>query len=355
VATVTRQPRVHSWRGRGSPPGARLPGDFAPDRDRQTLALAGAVSRWLVIGTVLVAGGSVFGLPAPTAPVALFIAGLGLAAGVPHGAIDHLTAARLTGGRSIILVGGAYAGLAAAAWAVMAWVGPVALIVVVALSALHFGLGELEVSRQLTGWQPTPVLGVAIVVAGCGALLLPLARSGDQLAEVASAVSPDIAQLIGSAPVQTGLVVAWLVAALAAVAGALWSGHPAVALDIVLVGLLGTLAPPLVAFAVWFGGWHALRHYARMLTVEPGCAQLVADGRRQAAARRFVRLAAWPSLAALAVVAALGWFSVVAHDPTAIVAEALRVLLALTVPHMVVVLWLDRTSDRDNPTAFSKQ
>lgn len=308
------------------------------------MALAATASRWLVIAVVLLAGGPLVGLPAISAPAALVIAGLGLVAGVPHGAIDHLTATRLTGGRSIVLVCGAYAGLAAATWAVMAWVGPMALMVVVALSALHFGLGELEVSRQLTGWRPSPVIAAAIVVAGCGALLLPLARSGQQLGEVASAVSPDIARLFGSVPVQTSLVVAWLVAALAAVVGALWWGHRTVALDIVLVGLLGALAPPLVAFAVWFGGWHALRHYARILTVDPGCAALVAAGRRRAAMRRFAGLAAWPSAAALSTVVALGWITVVTPEPTALVAEALRVLLALTVPHMVVVLWLDRFS-----------
>ena len=43
-------------------------------------------------------------------------------------------------------------------------------------------------------------------------------------------------------------------------------------------------------------------------------------------------------------VVALGWITVVTPEPTALVAEALRVLLALTVPHMVVVLWLDRSS-----------
>jgi hypothetical protein len=59
--------------------------------------------------------------------------------------------------------------------------------------------------------------------------------------------------------------------------------------------------------------------------------------------RRFIRLAAWPSVAALAAGAALGWTTVVAPDPAALMAEALRVLLALTVPHMVVVLWLDRS------------
>ena len=350
MATVARQPRVHGWLGRDSPAGACLPGGFAPGTDRRFLAAAATWSRWLALGTVLLAAGSISWLPASTAPVALVVAGVGFAAGVPHGAIDHLMASRLTGGRSIMVVAAAYAGLAAVAWALMAWAGPVALLSVVALSALHFGLGELEVARELTGWRPRPIPAAAIVVAGCGALLLPLARSGDQVKTVASAVSPEVALLIGAAWVQVGLVAAWAVAAVVAVTSAVRSGHRTVALDIVLIGLLGALAPPLVAFALWFGGWHALRHCARMLTVEPGCAELVAAGRRLAAVRRFAGLAAWPSVAALTVVAALGWFTVVAPDPTTFVAEVLRLLLALTVPHMVVVMWLDRTTDRLNPT-----
>ena len=42
--------------------------------------------------------------------------------------------------------------------------------------------------------------------------------------------------------------------------------------------------------------------------------------------RRFVGLAAVPSVAALTVVAALAWFTVVAPDPTTVVAEVLRAL-----------------------------
>ena len=310
------------------------------------LPIAAAWSRWLMVGTVLVAGGHLVGVPTPSASVALFVAGLGFIAGIPHGAVDHLLAARLTRGRPVMLIAAAYGGMAALAWALMNWVGPIALVVVVALSALHFGLGELEVSRQLTGWRPSRIPAVAIVIAGSGALALPLARSGDQLAGVAMAVSPGLGSLIGAAPMQTGLTVAWLIATVVAVTASLRSGHPSVALDLTLIGVLGLVAPPLVAFAVWFGGWHALRHSARMLTVEPGCALLLSIGQPRAAAQRLVRLAALPSIAALTTVAALGWFTVAAPDPTAVLAEVLRLLLALTVPHMVVVAWLDRISDR---------
>ncbi len=300
------------------------------------------------MGTALVAGVSGVGLATISAPVALSVAGLGFVAGVPHGAADHVIATRLAGGRSMVLVAAAYAGAAVCAWALLRWADPTALIVAVALSALHFGLGELEVVHRLCHWRPRLGTAAAIVVAGCGALLLPLARCGDQLSAVAKTVSPALATVIGRTPVQQGLVVVWLLAALVATVGSLRSGHPAVALDVVIVGAVGMLAPPLVAFAVWFGGWHALRHCGRLLTLEPGCVDLLTIGRPGAAVLRLIRLAALPSLAAWTVLAALGWFTVAATDPTAVVADVLRLLLALTVPHAVVVLWLDRGGARRN-------
>ena len=292
----------------------------------------------------MVASAHFAGLPAITGPVALVVAGLGFLAGVPHGAADHVMAARLSGGRSMVGIGVVYAGIAAAAWALLEWGGLAALIVVVALSAVHFGLGELEVSRQLTGWRPGRMIAIAIAIAGCGALLLPLARSGEQLRGVAAAISPGLASVISGQPLERGLLIMWAVAAAAAIIAALWSGHLWVAADVALVGALGMLAPPLVAFAVWFGGWHAVRHCARMLTVEPQCAALVSSGRNRAAVLRLIRLAALPSVAALTTVLALGWITVTAADPTVVVAEILRLLLALTVPHMVVVWWLDRAA-----------
>lgn len=306
------------------------------------LSTAAAWSRRLAVGTVLVTGGHLIGVPALSSSVALAIVGLGLIAGIPHGAVDHLTATRLAGGRSLAVIVAGYAAVAAVVWVLLRWAGPVALVAVVVLSAVHFGLGELEVSRQLTRWRPGRLIAAAMVVAGCGALALPLARSGEQFSAVAAAVSPGLARLLAAAPLQIGVTVTWLCCAVVAMIAALRDGHAVIALDIALIGALGLVAPPLVAFAVWFGGWHALRHCARLLSVEPGCAALLADGRRRAAAHRLARLAALPSLAVLTAVGALVWVTLAAPNPTAAVAEALRVLLALTVPHMVVVLWLDR-------------
>lgn len=315
---------------------------------RSPLATAATWSRWVVSGTALVASVHVIGLPAVPAPVVLAVAGLALMAGVPHGAADHAIATCLAGGRPVVAVVAAYVGVTAGAWALLWWAGPIALIAVLALSTLHFGLGELEVARQLTGWRPPCLVTLAIVVAGSGALLLPLARCGDQLGAVARAISPSLARALGWAPMQIGLVVVWLLAALVALVASLRTAHRAVALDVLILGAVGVLAPPLLAFAVWFGGWHSLRHCARLLTIEPGCAALLAAGRRRKAVLRLIRLATVPTLAAWTVFAALGWFTAAASDPSTVLAPVLRLLLALTVPHALVVHWADRNTHRED-------
>lgn len=280
-------------------------------------------------------------LPHPAQDVlVLVLVAAGLLAGLPHGSVDHRLAAELTGW-STPVVAAVYAALAVLAWVLLTVTGPAALMVVVALSVAHFGLGELEVVWETTGWRPSPTVAVAVAVAGTGALLLPLARSGQQLAEVATSISPQLGTLLAEAPVRIALAGIWVAAATLAASAALRAHKHAVVLDIVLVGALGAVAPPLVAFAVWFGGWHALRHCARLLTVDTRSADLLADGQPRRAVVALARLAAWPTLAAVVVLAGLLLATLTAADPSAAVGATLLVLLALTVPHMLVVLWLD--------------
>ena len=202
---------------------------------------------------LLVSCAHVVGLPALTPEAVLIISGIGLIAGLPHGGVDHLMAMRLTG-QPVALVVAGYAAVAALAWALLQWAGPIALAVVVALSALHFGLGELEVTRELTGWRPGRLTTTALVLAGSGALVLPLARSGEQFNAVATAVSPGLAELIGAAPVRTGLLIGWLVSAAVAVSAALLAGQRGSALDVILIGALGGSRDILQPLSVFKGG-----------------------------------------------------------------------------------------------------
>lgn len=299
--------------------------------------VAGALLVTLVLAPFVSAG--------TAATVTFLVAGVGFLAGVPHGAVDHLLLSRMTG-RPLAEVVLAYAAAAVAAWSLLTWAGAVAWVVVVGLSVAHFGLGELQVWRGSTGWRPGRVVSLAATVAGAGALLVPLARSGDLLGAVAAALSPGLALVITADPVRLGVAITWAVAACVAAAAAWRAGHATVVGDLVLIGALAALLPPLAAFAVWFGGWHAVRHTGRLLADEPGCAALVAAGRTGSALLRFGRLAALPSAAALVVIVALAALATSAVDPVRGIAEVLRVLLALTVPHMLVVLWFDRRDGR---------
>ena len=222
------------------------------------------------------------------------------------------------------------------------------------MSALHFGLGELEVAREITGWRPGGATAVAIVAAGAGALVLPLVRSGDQFSSVAVAVSPGLAEVIGASPVRIGLFAAWLAAALVAVPQfdslrallgctrrrAHRRARPAAASVAGVRGVVRRLA--CVA---------ALRAH---VDTEPGSAALLDRGRGKSAVLHLAKLAALPSIVALTAVMALGWFTVTAPDSAVVMAEVLRLILALTVPHMVVVMWLDRAPRLPGPSAVNR-
>ncbi len=87
---------------------------------------------------------------------------------------------------------------------------------------------------------------------------------------------------------------------------------------------------------MWFAGWHAVRHTARLLQLDPRSAGEDSAG---PALRRFVRAAALPSAAALAGVTALALV-------TGVTGALLVALLALTVPHTAVVARLPSTPAR---------
>lgn len=305
------------------------------------MAAAMAWSRRLVVVTVVLALGA-RALPVAAQDVFVFVlVAAGLLAGLPHGSIDHRLAAQLTG-RSTLLVGLGYAAVAAVTWVLLTTTGPIALVPVLGLSLVHFALGELEVLRSTTTWRPSWVVSAAVSLAGTGALLLPLARAGGQLSAVAASISPQLGALIASTPGRVGLVALWTSAAAIAMVAATRARQRSVVLDVVLIGALGALAPPLVAFALWFGGWHALRHCARLLCVDGRSADLISRGETRRAIAVLARVAAGPTLAAVLVLAGLVFFTATSADPSAAVGSTLVVLLALTVPHVLVVVGMDR-------------
>ena len=112
------------------------------------------------------------------------------------------------------------------------------------------------------------------------------------------------------------------------------------AVDLLLLFALSFFAPPLIAFAVYFGFWHAIRHTARLVPKLPSAMQKVASGKPLAV----FFTAVIPGLYAILGIFILGIFFV-ARGTSDVSRDFLWVILviiwALTVPHMATTAKFD--------------
>jgi Brp/Blh family beta-carotene 15,15'-monooxygenase len=272
----------------------------------------------------------------------------GLLLGLPHGAVDHLVPGFRLGWRLRVLAGFAagYAALAAAGWLAFRAAPGAALLAFVAVSVWHFGSGETAFADLRAG-RPVRRRVPASVVVGALVLLVPLVRGAEATAAVVAAVVPGSDGRLPSEP--AAVVLGVVLAATAVLAGTLLGARRW--LDAAELGVLTALVlvvPPLAAFGVWFGCWHAVRHVARVGAEDPGNRADLVAGRLGRPLRRFAVQAALPTAAVLVVLALLwstagGWRAFVATD--------VPVLAALTLPHVLVVGWLDRSESGGRRTS----
>ncbi|MGU3291514.1 beta-carotene 15,15'-dioxygenase, Brp/Blh family [Williamsia sp. M5A3_1d] len=279
---------------------------------------------------------------ADPAPLQAALVALGLVLGVPHGALDHLVAARMLAVRASVAAAG-YAVLAAGAWALLHWGGPIPLAVMIVASVVHFGLGEVE-TMDVAAAETVPRVGM--VIAGAGCLILPLARGGPGWDETLATLSGSLARLLADDAMQAAVIGLWVVSAVISVIWFARRGRWSGVVDVAVVAAVGATVAPLTAFALWFGLWHAPRHLARLVDIE------VTDGRSAtvtAATRRLALRAAPATVGALLTLTAIVAVVVGSDSTVGAVAAAIVVLLALTAPHMVVVAALDAHAHRARP------
>jgi Brp/Blh family beta-carotene 15,15'-monooxygenase len=216
-------------------------------------------------------------------------------------------------------------------------------IFVVVMSATHFGIGdsaflkELDSLKDQTGsripaWLYAPAAGLLPV-------MIPLVNS--RSSEALTKVNSELVDWHQGYTTEIILAVA-AIAALCLL-GLLQRKRYRDALDIALLAALASIAPPLVAFAVYFGCWHALRHTARLTSLLPNSESAYLRGR---GGQAFVA-AVIPGLPALfgtiIFIAVLAGFS--QQDLSdKFLWLTLVTIWALTVPHMVVTAKLDRAA-----------
>lgn len=273
-----------------------------------------------------------------TSPWQVWLAVAALAIGIPHGALDHLvTVPSMRLGPMIRFVAGYVAVAALALAAIMIWPIP-GFIGVIAMSAAHFGMGDASFARQaeLAGGRKAVPWWVYAIPAGALPVVIPLTN-----AEAANALALVNPVLVGWHFGFDGILL-WATALLG-LASVLWlsiAGRLRDAGDLLALGLLALLTPPLVAFAAYFGLWHALRHTAR-LSLEYGPSRTLVDQGTWLRGLWRVTVPGLPALVGTMIVAAVLSF-VVDGGWEIYLWVALAVIWALTVPHMALTWRLDR-------------
>ena len=268
------------------------------------------------------------------------IALIALAIGIPHGALDHLVTLPRSSVKKMVLFISIYVAVAVVAVVALLTWNVVGFIFVVVMSAVHFGIGDAsfisEIDRRSENSKRFQKYLYASA-AGTLPVVIPLVseKSTSALEKVNPALVNWHQGLNNDLLLWTMLITAFALLRL------IQKRRDGEAIDLVLLYLLAVTAPPLVAFAVYFGCWHAMRHTARLTLTLPSSQAAFAQG---SAGKAFIRavLPGTPALVGTFVVAAL--IVILRGDSLddQFLWVSLVVVWALTVPHMAVTARLDR-------------
>ena len=271
----------------------------------------------------------------------VIIAVVALAIGIPHGALDHLVTLPKSEPKKMALFIAVYVAVAIVAVIGILNFNIVGFIVVLFMSAIHFGIGDAafineidkraEGSKKLNRWFYIPAAGFTPV-------FIPLVNSAST--EALASVNP--ALINWHQGFDSQILFTITVFAILAIGVMVFDKRYREALDLIVLLLLAHLAPPLIAFAVYFGCWHAMRHTARLTLSLPRCVENIAQGMLRKAFSNAV-IPGLPALIGTFLVA--GLLAISGRDFTdEFFWMALVVVWALTVPHMAVTAKLDRAA-----------
>ncbi len=280
----------------------------------------------------------------PSISFQLVLAVFALALGIPHGAIDHLVAIpRKPNSRFVIYIL-VYTLIAVlAGWLISSW-NIFGFQAVLVMSALHFGFGdasygnEMRSSKNLPPYKKIDVLLYGLA-AGIAPVFLPL--TDIRATSALKRIHPNLINWANGS--QNSLRHFFLYYIVISIVLLAIKFKIRLALDLTLIFLLSWITPPLVAFACYFGLWHALRHTARLVPKYEKSKILAVNGLWWGAITRafFAGIYALVGTILLALILMIflpGKFS------SSFFWSALLIVWALTVPHMITTAKFDRIS-----------
>jgi beta-carotene 15,15'-dioxygenase len=324
---------------------------------------------WLFVAALVLLFAAGFRVPtwAEYLPFALSLVVFGL----PHGAVDHLAVPRLLDRKAgvtgpVLAVGLLYlvlGGLYLALW----FVAPsAAFALFIVLTWFHWGGGDLHALAAFVsdrGEYPAgrPRRALTLLVRGGLPMLVPLLVFPETYRTVAEstvglfahagagflswAFEPSFRLLAGVAFAlfAVGVLVSGYGSAKKIGARGTWLVDIA---ETAVLALYFALVPPVLAVGLYFCLWHAPRHVARLVLLDGKSASALEAGRVASVLVRFARDAAPLTVAALVLLLGL-YFAVPENSaaPSALLALYLVLVSALTLPHVVVVSFMDVCQD----------
>lgn len=271
------------------------------------------------------------------------IAIIALAVGIPHGALDHLVTLPRSKPVKMAIFILIYVAIALVAiWAILQW-SVWGFIAVVIMSATHFGIGDsafiAELNQLSSKKRSQLVTWSYAAVAGSVPVVIPLINS--RSTEALEKVNPVLVDWHHG--FESEILIALALLTTLAILVIARERQYRDLIDLASLIALVAFAPPLVAFATYFGSWHAMRHTARLTSLLPRSQSFYQEGRSWKA----FQMAVIPGLPALAgtfifvvVLAAFARESI----SDKFLWLTLVTIWALTVPHMLVTARLDRAA-----------
>jgi Brp/Blh family beta-carotene 15,15'-monooxygenase len=272
------------------------------------------------------------------------VALIALAVGIPHGALDHLvTLPRASLVRMTLFIMMYIAIAVVAVWAILQW-NIIGFVGVVIMSALHFGIGDtafITEQSRASGSKNFTRLTQVLYALSAGTLPVVIPLTNHDSTRALAAVNEDLVQWHGGWDRELMLSVLSLVVATIIILSA--SRRWRDVIDLLILTSLSLVAPPLVAFAAYFGLWHAMRHTAR-LTLNLQSSQVSIDNNQPARAFRQAVIPGIPALVGTFIVSLLIGFQTPGKLSDEYLWLTLVVVWALTVPHMMVTAKLDKAA-----------